>query len=584
MADRNGTSSQARRPDGSNPASVHRVVPIVTALAVLLAGAGGATVAARDHNLAGVIVREVPGHHAEAVRSVRHLGGAAGLRLSLIDGFEARVPPAATAALRHAPGVSSVTPNAALRLSGSSDVGAASTASSITDVADAIGATALWNEQVTGAGVDVALIDSGVVPVNGLTASGKVINGPDLSFDRQAGAPAYLDTFGHGTHLASIIAGRDDALAAGDRPGAGDYSGIAPGARIVNVKVASADGLTDVAQVIAAIDWVVQHRRSDGLNIRVLNLSFGTDGTQDYAVDPLAYAVEVAWRKGIVVVTAGGNAGEYRPRLTNPAVDPYVIAVGAADLHGTLDLADDTVPSWSSPGDATRHPDLVAPGVAVPGLRDPGSALDLAAPSATGSRLVRGSGTSQAAAVVSGAVALLLDERPGLTPDQVKALLTSTAARITSVDSGAQGAGLLDVGNAGRAPIPDSVQAWPRPTGTGSLEATRGSVHVQAGTSVLAGERDIFGTAWNAAEWAEEVAEGHSWDGGKWNGHTWTGECLCASSWSGPAWSGLSWSGLSWSGLSWSGLSWSGLSWSGLSWSGMSWSGLGWSTIQWSSE
>ena len=540
MADRYGAIGPARRPGRRSPTGVHIVVPIVTALAVLLAGAGGATVAARDHNLAGVIVREVPGHHAEAVRSVRHLGGAAGLRLSLIDGFEARVQPAATAALRHAPGVSSVTPNAALRLSGSSDVGAASTASSISDVADAIGATTLWDEQVTGAGVDVALIDSGVVPVNGLTASGKVINGPDLSFDRQAGAPAYLDTFGHGTHLASIIAGRDDALAAGVRPGAGDFAGIAPGARIVNVKVASADGLTDVAQVIAAINWVVEHRRSGGLNIRVLNLSFGTDGTQDYAVDPLAYAVEVAWRKGIVVVTAGGNAGEYRPRLTNPAVDPYVIAVGAADLHGTLDLADDTVPSWSSPGDATRHPDLVAPGVAVPGLRDPGSALDLAAPSATGSRLVRGSGTSQAAAVVTGAVALLLDERPGLTPDQVKALLTSTAARITSVDPGAQGAGLLDVGNAGRAPIPDSVQVWPRAKGTGSLEAARGSVHVQAGTSVLAGERDIFGTAWNEAEWVEEVAEGHSWDGGKWNGHTWTGDCLCASSWSGPAWSGLS--------------------------------------------
>ena len=490
----------------------------------------------------------------------------------------------------HAPGVASVTPNAALRLSGSSDVGAASTASSITDVADAIGATTLWNEQVTGAGVDVALIDSGVVPVNGLTASGKVINGPDLSFDRQAGAPAYLDTFGHGTHLASIIAGRDDALAAGARPGAGEFSGIAPGARIVNIKVASADGLTDVAQVIAAINWVVEHRSSGGLNIRVLNLSFGTDGTQDYAVDPLAYAVEVAWRKGIVVVTASGNAGEYRPRLANPAVDPYVIAVGAADLHGTLDLTDDTVPSWSSPGDATRRPDLVAPGVAVPGLRDPGSTLDLAAPSATGSRLLRGSGTSQAAAVVSGAVALLLDERPGLTPDQVKALLTSTAVPITSADPGAQGAGLLEVGNAGRAPTPDSVQAWQRATGTGSLEAARGGVHVQAGTSVLAGERDIFGTAWNAAEWAEEVAEGHSWDGGKWNGHTWTGECLCASSWSGPAWSGLSWSGLSWSGLSWSGLSWSGglgwsgLGWSGLGWSGMSWSGLGWSTIQWSSE
>ncbi len=584
MAHRYEAIRPARRRDPRGRAGVHLVVPIVTAAAVLLAGPGGAGVSARAVNLAGVIVREVPGHHAEAVRAVRDVGGEAGVRLSLIDGFEARVSPWARSALQRAPGVSSVTPNAALSLSSLNDLGGASTTGSITDVADAIGATTLWDDHVTGAGVDVALIDSGVVPVNGLTATGKVVNGPDLSFDRQAGAPPYLDTFGHGTHLASIIAGRDDALASGDRPEAGEFAGIAPGARIVSVKVASADGLTDVSQVIAAIDWVVEHRRSGGLNIRLLNLSFGTDGLQDHAVDPLAYAVEAAWRKGIVVVTAGGNAGEYRRPLTNPAADPYVIAVGAADVQGTLDPADDTVPSWSSPGDTARRPDLVAPGVDVPGLRDPGSTLDLAAPSATGSRLLRGSGTSQAAAVVSGAVALLLDERPGLTPDQVKALLTSTAVPITSGDPGAQGAGLLDVASAGRAPVPDAVQVWPRATGTGSLEAARGGAHVQAGTSVLAGERDIFGTTWNAAEWAEEVAEGHSWDHGKWNGRTWTGDCLCASSSSGPAWSGLSWSGLSWSGLSWSGLSWSALGWSGLSWSGLSWSGLGWSTVKWSSE
>ena len=584
MVDHHGASSRARRPDRRNPVVVNLVVPIVTALAVLLADAGGASAGPRAVGLADVIVREIAGHHADAVRSVERLGGDPGRRLSLIDGFAARLPARAAAALRRAPGVSSVTPNAALRLSGSSDAGAASVMPSITDVAESIGATALWNNHVTGEGVDVALIDSGVVPVNGLTASGKVVNGPDLSFERQAGAPPYLDSFGHGTHLAGIIAGRDDAIAAGKRPGAGDFAGIAPGARIVSVKVASADGLTDVSQVIAAIDWVVQHRSSDGLNIRVLNLSFGTDGAQDYTVDPLAYAVEVAWRTGIVVVTAAGNAGQYRRQLTDPAFDPYVLAVGAADLHGTRDVADDTVPAWSSPGDAARAPDLVAPGVAVPGLRVPGSTLDLAAPSATGSRMIRGSGTSQAAAIVSGAVALLLDERPGLTPDQVKALLTSTASRLPSADLVAQGAGLLDVEAAGQAPIPDAVQRWPLATGMGSLDAARGTVHVQAGPSVLEGERDIFGMRWNGTEWTEEAVEGHSWVDGKWNGSTWTGECLCAASWSGPAWSGLSWSGLSWSGLSWSGVSWSGLSWSGLSWSGISWSGLGWSTIEWSSQ
>jgi serine protease AprX len=582
MADQDSTSGRARGPGRRNRAGARLHVLIVTA-AVALAGVGGTRlpVLAADVRF---VVREIPGHHAEALRSVERLGGEARQRLSLINGFEARLPPGAAAALERAPGVSSVTPDAALWLSGFDDGTGPSIGGRTADVADAIGATALWNEGVTGAGVDVALIDSGVAPVNGLTASGKIVNGPDLSFDRQAGAPPYLDTFGHGTHLAGIIAGRDDALAAGDRPGAGDVAGIAPGARIVSLKVASAAGLTDVSQVIAAIDWVVQHRTSGGLNIRVLNLSFGTDGTQDYAVDPLAYAVEVAWRKGIVVVAAGGNTGEHRLRLANPAVDPYVLAVGAADLHGTLARADDTIPAWSSPGDAARVPDLVAPGVAVPGPRVPGSTLDLAAPSATGSRLLRGSGTSQAAAIVSGAVALLLDERPGLTPDQVKGLLTSTAARLPSADPGAQGAGLLDVLAASQAPVPDSVQRWPRASGTGSLDGARGGVRVEVGGSVLEGEHDILGAAWDGEEWAEKAGRGSSWDDGEWNGRTWTGGCLCADSWSGPAWSGLSWSGLSWSGLSWSGLSWSGLSWAGLSWSCLSWSGHGWSTIEWSGD
>ncbi len=150
MADRYGTSSRARRPDGRNPASVHHVVPIVTALAILLAGAGGATAWARTADLADVIVRELPRHHVEAVRSVERLGGDAGRRLLLIDGFESRLPPQAMAALQRAAGVVSVTPTAELRLSGSSDAGATSTTPSITDVAEAIGATALWKNHLTG--------------------------------------------------------------------------------------------------------------------------------------------------------------------------------------------------------------------------------------------------------------------------------------------------------------------------------------------------------------------------------------------------------------------------------------------------
>src|SRR5919199_2903866 len=111
--------------------------------------------------------------------------------------------------------------------------------------------------------------------------------------------------------MAGIIAGRDDAAPAKLTAGSGssDFLGMAPDARVVSVKVADSAGASDVSQVIAGIDWVVQNRNRNGLNIRVLNLSFGTDSAQGYQLDPLAYAAEVAWRSGIVVVVSAGNTG-----------------------------------------------------------------------------------------------------------------------------------------------------------------------------------------------------------------------------------------------------------------------------------
>jgi serine protease AprX len=436
-----------------------------------------------------------------------------------------------------------------------------------------IGADRLHKAGLTGSGIGVALIDTGVVPVDGLSRS-NIVNGPDLSLEGQTPELRYADMYGHGTHLAGIIAGTPDG---------NGFGGVAPGATLTSVKVGGAGGIVDVSQVIAAIDWVVEHRADDPAHpVRVLNLSYGTDSVQDYQVDPLTHAVENAWHAGIVVVVAGGNDGVTAPRLTDPAVDPYVIAVGAADSGGTVKTGDDTVADFSSRGDASRRVDLVAPGRSVVSLRDPGAYADTEFPSArVGDKLFKGSGTSQAAAVVSGAVALLLQQRPDLRPDQVKALLTGTAATLPKADAAGRGAGELDVAGAVRADPPRRVtQTWPRSTGLGSLEAARGSAHVSLDGVPLSGESDLFG-AFDVAAWAAASSAGTAWDGGTWMGRELTGPRWTDTS-SDPAWSGLSWSGLSWSGLSWSGLSWSGLSWSGLSWSGLSWSGLSWSGLSWS--
>ena len=174
----------------------------------------------------------------------------------------------------------------------------------------------------TGQGIDVALIDSGVTTVKGLDQAGKILYGPDLSNEGGQPSLANLDTYGHGTHLAGIIVGDDGA----------DVVGVAPGSRVISIKVAGATGQTDIAQVIAGIDWVVAHKSDPGVNIRVLNLSLGIGGVATSGTDPLAAAVERAWKAGIIVVVAAGNRGNGAP-LDSPAIDPYVIEIGRASCR-----------------------------------------------------------------------------------------------------------------------------------------------------------------------------------------------------------------------------------------------------------
>jgi serine protease AprX len=441
---------------------------------------------------------------------------------------------------------------------------------SMASTTDYTGAQAWWAAGYTGKGIDVALIDSGVAPVDGLNTPGKVIYGPDLSLESQAANLTNLDTFGHGTFMAGLIAGRDAALTApyAQAP-ASAYRGMAPDARIVSVKVATADGGTDVSQVIAAIDWVVQHRRDDGLNIRILNISYGTNSSQWYGVDPLAFAVEQAWDAGIVVVAAAGNSGFQTkgssPALANPAFDKRILAVGSSDSMGTATLADDTVPDFSAAAKtgSARRPDCVAPGAHLQGLRVPNSYIDahVSAAAMLDERFMRGSGTSESAAITSGAAALILDKFPGATPDQVKRLIMTGAYDLPGQSDRQMGSGELRLGAILSAPLPIYVQAIAPARGGGLLEDARGSDHLTRDGVVLKGEQDIFGKSFNSAAMAVLEAAGNSWSG---------------NSWSGSSWSGSSWSGNSWSGSSWSGSSWSGSSWSGSSWSGSSWSTAGW--------
>ena len=363
------------------------------------------------------------------------------------------------------------------------------------------------------------------------------------------------------------------------------FVGMAPESRIVSIKLADAQGNTDVSQVIAAIDWVVSHADDGGLNIRVLNLSFGTDSSQDYQLDPLAHAAEVAWSKGIVVVASAGNGASTHTGLANPAYSPSVLAVGAVDTRGTQDRNDDRVPAFSQRGYAAsgeRAPDLVAPGVSVVSLRAKGSFVDakFGSTGAVGERFFKGSGTSQSAAVVSGAAALLLSARPALTPDQVKDVLTRSAKSVPNTSSDVQGDGSLDL-NAAYSTASRLVTRAPVHAGGGSLDRSRGRFKVRKNGVVLNGERDIFGRATDTRELARDQQSNSTWIGGKYNGATWAGGYWKGSTWSGATWAGATWAGATWAGATWAGATWAGATWAGATWAGATWAGNSWAGATW---
>lgn len=558
------------------------------------------------------ILRARPGDLDALIADVNRSGAKVNRRLAIINAVAATVPASGSAALAKSAALVSVTTDAPVRPQGkeksttttrttssatststttTADPVASTSTTSTSTVTDGIseyasdsgsmrwitqniGATTLWSRGATGAGIDIAVVDTGVAQVPGL--AGKVIDGPDISLDSPYAPVLGVDAYGHGTHMASIAAGLDAGTTNLTDPT--KFVGVAPGARIINVKVGAFDGATDVSQVIAGIDWVVQHRKDPGFNIRVLNLSYGTDSLLPTHDDPLSWAAEVAWRYGIVVVASAGNDGS-QTKVLSPANNPVIIAVGALnqDTKGRLSAADFTSTS------GTRQPDVWAPGNHVLGLRVPNSYVDARYPTArVGTRLFRGSGTSQAAAVTSGAAALLLSANPTANPDQIKAALMrgkgvrQEAGSDLDLDTADM---LLKDGSLSKVNV-GPYQGFP---GEGSLEATRGNgPRLSFNGVLLTGEQDIFGKTWNGPLMAYNAAALRAWNGGVFNGSQWSGNAWAGNAWAGSAWTGNAWAGNAWAGNAWAGNAWAGSAWTGNAWAGNAWAGNAWAGNSWS--
>jgi serine protease AprX len=310
---------------------------------------------------------------------------------------------------------------------------------------------------VTGQGIGIALLDSGISPHKALGT--RVV----ASVSLVTGDADRIDEFGHGTHIAGIITGTASA-ASGVTGGYG--GGIAPGAHLVNVRVLGANGSGLTSDVIAGIDWVIANRTK--YNIRVINLSLGHAVMEPVASDPLCEAVERAVRAGIVVVASAGNRGKAEDGsrilggITSPGNSPYAITVGALNTWSTVSRSDDSVTTYSSRGptrfDLAVKPDLVAPGNKVVSLEAAGSYLVRTYPAThvagNGTNgYMRLSGTSMATGVVSGGVALLLHGNKNLTPAQIKLLLQTGSSYLPADGLIAGGAGSANIWSSRRSSI-----------------------------------------------------------------------------------------------------------------------------------
>ena len=524
-----------------------------------------------------VIVRETAPASNSAERLVQSLGGTVTRDLSIIGSFSARIPGRALESLTSSAAVWRVWSDGRIRMNG-------------VDMRkyDTWAPNTVWRqttrlEQTTqyynGSGVTVAVLDTGVAEVSDFGS--RVVNRVDFTPDHDG-----LDHFGHGTHMAGILAG--DGSSSG-----GAYTGVAPKAKILSVKVAGWNGATDVSVVIAAMQYVVTHKAE--YNVRVMNLSFGTDSKQSYVVDPLDYAVEQVWNSGVLVVVSAGNTGPDTGTINKPGDDPFVVTVGSADLKNTNEKDDDVVAEFSSRGptqDGLAKPDLLAPGVTIVSTRAPGSWVEYTHPDAlVGSAYMKGTGTSQSAAVVSGIAALMFQANPSLTPNLAKATLMLSAKK--HIKGTGAGAGLVDASSATSAAVAgtystSTINVGVAPSnGLGSLEASRGSLHVYTDLNgdgvpeMVTGEIDVLGNSWDANSWRANSWGANSWGANSWGANSWSGYVWDANSWRANSWGANSWGANSWSGMGWDANSWRANSWRTTSWDANSWRANSWGANSW---
>jgi serine protease AprX len=421
----------------------------------------------------------------------------------------------------------------------------------------AVNAPQTWQQHdVCGRGVGVAVIDSGVYPHPDL--AGRIVAAVDFTgatVTTTTEVNAQGDPGGHGTHVAGLVAGD------GSRSN-GAYTGVAPCANIIDVRVIDATGHSNTGLILRGLQWVLANKHT--YNIRVANMSFGATQTSSYKLDPLATAAQVLTFAGITTVVSAGNSGAAET-ITSPGSDPFVITVGALDDAGTAMLGDDLMATFSSRGrtkfDRLNKPDLVAPGRKMVSLLSPSSTLGTLYPDqlvtavvgtttsllgvvtnvyASAPEYMRMSGTSMAAPVVAGTVALMLERNPSLQPSQIKSRLKKTVRPLSFGTSNDRGAGLVNALNA-----------------VGSIDASREYSEGRVTDSFAKDMRKFV--QGQPIPFRDLLFNGGSDS------------------------RGLSWGNITWENITWDAITWENVLWENFTWENITWENVTWENITWQS-